>query len=250
MIRTLFEDILVALSLLTRIPLKVPAHAYNRMDKAVWAYVFAGIIWGFSTWTITFAFAYFGLPVSIASALGLSAGIIATGAMHEDGLADSADGILGSWNRSRRLEIMKDSFLGAYGVLAIVLSTIIRWQLIFALFANSYALVILIIAGCLSRSVLPIIMAMLNHAREEGLSHSVGRPSGPSVYISLSMTILFAFFTLKIEGLMLCFIAVLLAFACAKVAQRTIHGQTGDILGATAIFTETGVLIASIILLK
>ena len=248
MIKTLFEDICVALSLLTRLPIKVPDHAYDRTEKAVWAYFLAGVFWGFIVWTVTFALAYSGLSLSIAAAFGLFAGIIATGAIHEDGLADSADGILGGLDRDQKLEIMKDSFLGTYGVLAIVLSTLVRWQLIVALFAHSSALISLVLAGCLSRSVLPLMMTMLTNARKEGLAYSVGKPSSPFIYFSIGITVLFATLTLKIVGLILCVIAVIVVGICAKVAQRTIGGQTGDVLGATVIFTELAVLFGLLIL--
>ena len=249
MFRTLFNDIFVALSLLTRIPIKVPDHAYNRTDKAVWAYFLAGVFWGLTVWFVTFSFSYFGIPISVSAALGLSAGIIATGAMHEDGLADSTDGILGGWDRDQKLEIMKDSCLGVYGTLAIALSTIVRWQLIIALFAHGFALVSLVLVGCLSRSVLPFMRAGLNNVRQEGLSHSVGRPSSPFIYFSLGITVLFAAVSLKIVGLILCVVAVLVALVCAIFVKRAIGGHTGDILGATLILTEIAVLCTLLVLL-
>ena len=69
-----------------------------------------------------------GLPATVSAGLLLAAQVMLSGAMHEDGLADSADGLWGAMTRERRLEIMRDSRIGSYGVLALILSVGLRWS--------------------------------------------------------------------------------------------------------------------------
>jgi adenosylcobinamide-GDP ribazoletransferase len=84
--------------------------------------------------------------------------------MHEDGLADSADGLWGDWEKERRLEIMKDSTIGVYGVVALIFALLFRLLLVSHLFDLSVALVALLIAGSFSRAVLAVIMVQLPSA--------------------------------------------------------------------------------------
>ncbi len=69
-----------------------------------------------------------GLGSGIVAAMVLAAQAMITGAMHEDGLADTADGLWGGWDKARRLEIMKDSHIGTYGVMALILTVLVRWS--------------------------------------------------------------------------------------------------------------------------
>ena len=87
--------------------------------------------------------------------------LIITGAMHADGLADCADGFWGGWTIERRLAIMKDSHIGAYGVIALILIIGLQWQIIAALMQAEIAFIALISAAVLSRSPLPLIIAHL-----------------------------------------------------------------------------------------
>ena len=245
MIRKYVEDILVALSLLTRLPIKVPRHAFDRAHLAVWAYGIPGFIWALSVWSIAILCQAGGLPLGIATALGLTTGIIITGAIHEDGLADSVDGLWGGWDPESRLEVMLDSRLGAYGAIALISCILVRWQLITSVFQLNVTFTALVLAGCLGRSVLPVIMAMFAPARKKGLSYSVGRPSGPNIYIAFVTMTLFAFISLGAKGLILCILAATTALMCALIAKLKVGGQSGDILGAIAIITEIIVLVGT-----
>ena len=94
MFKIYLNDISVALSLLTRLPIQVPAGAYERAHKAVWAYGTAGVVWAICVWIVASLCMAAGLASPIAAGFGLITGIFVTGAMHEDGLADCADGFL------------------------------------------------------------------------------------------------------------------------------------------------------------
>jgi hypothetical protein len=119
-----------------------------------------------------------GVAPGAAAAVAVGTQAMVTGALHEDGLADSADGLWGGWDKTRRLAIMKDSHIGTYGVLALILVMLLRWTALAALFAQGTPWAALIAAGALSRAPMAVLMAALPNARGTGLSHSVGRPDG------------------------------------------------------------------------
>ena len=248
MIKIYFNDIMVALSLLTRLPIHVSADAFKRAHKAVWAYGVAGLAWAICVWGVSTLCMIFGLAPSVAAGFGLVSGMIITGAMHEDGLADCADGFWGSWERERRLKIMRDSRLGVYGSLALIVSTGLRWELIATILEGENSFLGLLLAGMLARSVLPVMMGRLPNARNEGLSHSVGTPTGGGVYFSFGMSTLTGLVFLGAAGLMLAVIAAFTGLLCAILAQKKIGGQTGDVLGASAVIIEINALAACTLL--
>ena len=247
MFKIYLSDISVALSLLTRLPIHVPAGAYERAHKAVWAYGSAGVVWAICVWIAASLCVAAGLAPPIAASFGLIIGILVTGAMHEDGLADCADGFWGGWERERRLEIMRDSRLGVYGSLALIVSTGLRWQLIAALLEDENSFLAMLLAGMFARSILPLMMAHLPQARSDGLSHSVGIPNGSGVYFSFAISALIGLVFLGVAGLMLAFIAALTALLCGLLARKKIGGQTGDVLGASVVIVEIIVLATCIL---
>ena len=235
-------DLMVALSLLTRIPIKVPENAYERQAEAVWAYGLIGVLWAAAVWLGCMAGLWLGLPPMVAALIGLAIGIVLTGAMHEDGLADSADGLWGGHDPTRRLEIMKDSTIGTYGVLALVISFALRWGLLVSLLEAEFAFGGLIIAAVIGRALMAVVMANLPHARLDGLSHSVGRPDFQPAYAGLALAVFIGAVFGGFSGVLACALAVLTAWACARIAIAKIGGQTGDILGATGQLSELAAL--------
>ena len=167
-------DAVLALVLLTRLPLPhLSKDSFARQSRAVWAFPLAGLVVG-GLATVMAAAALAVWPPAVAAGLALVVQILVTGAMHEDGLADSADGLWGGFDRSRRLEIMKDSHIGTYGVLALVVSVGLRWSICAALLESAPGAILALAA--LSRAGMPAMMVLLPNARGGGLSHSVGAP--------------------------------------------------------------------------
>ena len=137
MSRPQFRDLPLALSLLSRLPVPVDhSRAGERAATAAWAYPLVGAGLAGLTGGLAWALSAAGLPPGPAAGLVLVAQVMLTGALHEDGLADSADGLWGGWERERRLEIMRDSRIGAYGVLALGLSLLLRWACLVAMETN------------------------------------------------------------------------------------------------------------------
>jgi adenosylcobinamide-GDP ribazoletransferase len=236
------SDFPLALALLTRLPVHVGS--FERGAKAAWAYPLAGLLTGGLAGLAGLAALWAGLAASVSALISLSILIILTGAMHEDGLADTADGFWGGWDPARRLEIMKDSRIGSYGVIALFLSLSGRWAALWMLFemGPSVALAGLLIAPMLSRATMPALMAALPHARDHGLSHSTGHPDPATAALGAGLAFGLGFLLLGWGVFGAVFWAALLAFAMGRMARAKIGGQTGDVLGATQQITEIAVL--------
>ncbi|MEO0389696.1 MAG: adenosylcobinamide-GDP ribazoletransferase [Pseudomonadota bacterium] len=235
-------DVPAALVLLTRLPVPaLPDHAFEHGARAVWAYPLVGLVVGGIVCLIGFVATTLGLPPLIVAGLCLATLVLITGAMHEDGLADTADGLWGGHTVARRLEIMKDSRIGAYGVLALILAMGLR-----GLGLAEVTWAGLITAAVVSRAMMVPLMLALPHARSTGLSHSVGAPGAGSVIIGVGLAGVVAITFVGGTGLIAMIVAGGGAAGMAALAKAKIGGQTGDILGATQIVTEIAVLLTLI----
>jgi len=164
--------------------------------------------------------------------------------LRSHGLADSADGFWGGQTRARRLEIMKDSRIGSYGVLALVLSLGLRWGALAAILEAGGLFAPLIAVAVLSRAPMAVLMAALPNARGAGLAQSVGRPGQDSATLGLLLALGLAFMALGGAVLAPLFWAALASIALAAAAKAKIGGQTGDILGAAQQVAEIAALLA------
>lgn len=238
-LRTRLAEAQLALMLLTRLPAGQLSSPASTIPQAAWAFPLAGLAVGALAALILWA-ALAVLPASIAAGLALAAMMLATGALHEDGLADIADGFGGGRDRARKLEIMRDSRIGSYGTLALIVSVGLRWQLIAAL-ASPAAL---IAAAVLSRAGLPAVMALVPPARADGMGRLA---SGPARAVALAAVALGLAAAALLTGPLLaliCAAAVAVTlFTLSRIAARQIGGQTGDVLGAMQQISEMAVLI-------
>ena len=235
-------DIPAALGLLTRLPVPVDAErAGARGAKAAWAYPLVGavvaLLVGLPAWALSGS-----IPSTILAGLMLVALVVLTGALHEDGLADSADGLWGAWDRARRLEIMKDSHIGSYGVIALVLSLLLRWLGLVALVQSDVMLPALAAVAMLSRAAMVAVMAALPNARDGGLSKTVGRPSAETAGMASLLAIIAALLCTGLIGLAVILGVAVMALVVGALAKAKIGGQTGDILGATQQVSEIAAL--------
>ena len=239
-------DLPAALGLLTRLPIVVDGErAMERGAAAAWAYPLVGVVVGVILAAATACMSWAGVPSGVAAGLVLAGSVVMTGAMHEDGLADSADGLWGGWDKARRLEIMKDSHIGVYGVCAIALSLLIRWLALVVIISVGAYWVAFITAGALSRANMVVLMSALPNARDGGLSKNVGRPTGATVWLAVGIA---AGFTLLCGYPWAIVVTVVAGLVCAGIARAKIGGQTGDILGATQQISEMAVLIAIVMM--
>ena len=225
-----FGDIRTSVALLTRIPVKAE---FDRSAEAAWAYPLVGLPVGLITAIIVGLLLWMGVAAPIAAGIWIAITVVLTGAMHEDGLADCADGFWGGFEKARRLEIMKDSQIGTYGMLALILSLGIRWMCIATILAAGGWLWPLLAMEVLSRATMPAIMHSLPHARESGLSHAQGRPPMNAAWLAVGLAFAIGLVCLGWAVFWLAVLLGLATFALGALAQGKIGGQTGDVLGAT-----------------
>jgi adenosylcobinamide-GDP ribazoletransferase len=158
--------------------------------------------------------------------------------MHYDGLADTLDGLWGGWTPSQRLEIMKDSHIGVYGVIGLVISVGLQATLYGQIIQQSIWPIIGIMT--ISRAVMVPVMGFLKNPQTSGLSSQVGQPKIQTIFMAMALGIIVSLLTeswAAIGG------AILAAFMIAKIAKSKIGGQTGDILGATQQLAEVSALV-------
>lgn len=232
----------LAAVLLTRVPLPhLPNDAFSKGADAVWAYPLIGLVVGACGVLVGQLSLWFGLPVYGAATLTLTTMMLLTGAMHEDGLADVFDGFWGGYTPERRLEIMRDSQIGTFGVLALIIVSTLRISAIAALLVSWWPAII--VGTVLSRAVMPILMNILPHARNDGLSHSVGQPTPGTTTVAVGIGALLSLFIISGAGVIAICAAFAVAIAIALLAKQKIGGQTGDVLGAVQQLSEVAVLL-------
>ena len=238
------RDAAVAGLFLTRLPFRPKGGvAANDLADAGRAYPVIGLLVG--------AFAGSGLmlaselnlhPLACAF-IGLSLAALVTGGLHEDGLADVADGFGGGHDRESKMRIMRDSRIGAFGVLALMFSVGVRAAILAGLPGPGVAAAALVGAATLSRAVLPTLMVCVPLARTNGLAATAGRPQPLTMVLALTVGVVLAAPFIGIAATLAGGLAALVAAALlGLVARRQIGGYTGDVLGGAQQFAEIAVL--------
>jgi adenosylcobinamide-GDP ribazoletransferase len=244
--RGMLSSFAVATAFFTRIPVTTPACRAGRLADAAWAFPLVGAGIGC---VAAFAFLLvqlFGLGDWPAAILALLSSVILTGALHEDGFADTADGLIGGHDRDERLAIMRDSRHGTFGVVAIVLSVLLRAAALARIGEAVYAGLALIAAHAASRSALPFAMRALEPARADGLGAAAGRPRTPPAIAALAIGLLITLAALgPTRGAIAFGLAGASMFALGMLAHRRIGGYTGDVLGAFQQIGEIVVLLTA-----
>ncbi len=232
-------DVIEALSLLTRLPVYASG---ERGIHAAWAWPLAGLAVGLAGAFAAWIALGLGLPVGLAAALALAAQIMATGAMHEDGLADCADGFWGGQDHAARLEIMRDSRIGTYGTLALILDVLLRWLALSYLFEAGHVWAPLLAVAVLSRIPMVAMMGWMAPARADGLSASLGAPDRETILIAAIAGMIAALLFAGHAAFPAAILAALAALATGQLARARIGGQTGDVLGASQQLAEIAAL--------
>ncbi len=251
--RLLLRDLAASLSLLSRLPVRIDhAAAAQRSARAAWAWPLAGALLAVLAALPGLVLAWLEVPAPLAAGVSLLTLVMMTGAIHEDGLADSADGLWGGWEPARRLEIMKDSRVGVYGVLALVIATGLRWSALAALLASSPSAFLagLITAAATSRAAMAGVMHALPPARTDGLAAAVGTVPASAARSATLLALALSLCAGLAPGLTAALAATIAALAVARTARTKIGGHTGDILGATQQVAEIAVLLALTVLLS
>ena len=252
----LLSDLLFCLRFYSRLPLPVfrfeaAPHAMGDFGRAVRLVPLAGLLIAVPA-GLLLAGAGAVLPPELAAVLSLMALAATTGAFHEDGLADVADGFGGGRTIERKLEIMRDSRIGAFGGVALCLSLLARWAALTVLLRIGItpALTALFAAAALSRWLGLLPIALMPPARKDGAAHAAAGPQRSAMALGGALALGAGLSPWWLGGgaLWLCATAVALACGAALgmvyVSHRHIRGQTGDVAGAAQQVAEITFLIA------
>ncbi len=250
---TLLIDLLICLRFFSRLP--VPA---TRREIALGARGFAaaagmaplaGAVIALAPIMVTLAALAAELPPAVAAPLALASLVALTGALHEDALADCADGFGGGRTRERKLAIMRDSRIGAFGAVALALTLFIRAATLTAILVHGTgaAVLALLAAAALSRAACLVPLGLLPPARADGVGAGAG-PGARGLATAAVVVLLGAVLAAACgAGVWRSAVAVATAAASAlgvtALARRQIGGQTGDVAGAAQQLAETAVLL-------
>ncbi|MBL8833869.1 MAG: adenosylcobinamide-GDP ribazoletransferase [Rhodospirillales bacterium] len=241
------NELRLALAFLTRVPVRLAPHvADHPLAAAVRAFPFAGLPVAFAG-SLVYAIAWtLGVPPALAGLLALGAMMMATGALHEDGLADFADAA-GARDADRRLAVMRDSRIGTFGVLALILSVGLRAGALSYLADPFDVTCVLVAASCASRACIVYAMLVLPFARADGLARLAGRPGRARTLDALAIGAVFLLAMGGFAALVALPLAALATLAVVGCARRLVGGQTGDVLGSVQQMAEIAILLAALI---
>ena len=247
--RNEFKTFALAVHFLTRIPTPFDiGYSPERLRDANRYYPLVGAIIG-TVAALAFLLTSLVLPTLIAALVATAATALLTGAFHEDGLADTFDGISGGYDRARSLEIMHDSRIGAFGALALILVISLKVASLTAISDTTAIVTALVAAHIISRTSTVIVKATSTYARENGIAGPQDLPLKP---VNGTIAIVTALVTLVAIALILSPLAALLTVAGATIGhvlirvyfQPRLKGHTGDTLGATQQITELAIYVA------
>jgi adenosylcobinamide-GDP ribazoletransferase len=242
--REWIDDVSLAVGLLTRVPMPHPVAATtDGMARAQRAFPLVGALIGLVVGLVDRCLLAVGVPALAAATLALGAGAALTGALHEDGLADVGDGFGGGHDKPSKLAIMRDSRLGTYGMIALLVGFVARASALASL-PLAAILPALVVAHALGRAAIPVLAANMPFARDDGLGKSAGRPDLASAITAVIVGVVIALLCLTAgEALLAVAVAIMGAAAVAGLAWRQIGGITGDVFGAAEQVVEALVLI-------
>ncbi|WP_380744600.1 adenosylcobinamide-GDP ribazoletransferase [Sneathiella chungangensis] len=242
------QDFMVALVFMTRLPLQ-PAFTFDirALKSACRAFALVGLVVGGITGTVYILGAFVGLPLVVAALIAIAAQMIVTGALHEDAIADVADGFGGGADKEKKLAIMRDSRVGTYGVVALIVIIGLKVAAISGVSDPLLGFAILVVAAVVSRGLIPWALYVLPSARSDGLGHGAGRPEFMAPLVSTIMSVLIAVLVLGPQiGAIALLAGIIGACVTGLIAKRQIGGQTGDVLGAIQQISEICILIACV----
>lgn len=251
-LRNIFKRTLAALMFFTRLPLwRLATVERSYFERVVPLWPLAGWLTGGVMALVLWASQLLHLSTGVGVALALLSRCLLTGALHEDGFADFCDGFGGGTSRERTLSIMKDSHIGTYGVLGLILYVFVVCNVLTALFDAGLSPLILVAADALAKGLSATIIYFLPYARPEAdAKNRLVYERTP--FVERLLSLVFAFVPLAV-GILLVpdalptpaqWLLALLLPVCGCVLlfswmHRRIKGYTGDCCGATFLITET-----------
>ena len=234
----------VAVTFLTRLP--VPGGQgegpEDGLARAARYFPLVGVLVGAVAGLVWIAALSVTVP-AVAAGLAIAAGMLVTGALHEDGLADTIDGLGGGATRERALEIMRDSRIGVFGAAGLVISVGLRWASL-AQFDAWTGLAALVCAHAIGRTLVVAAISSTEYAREEGTGTTVadGARSG-ELALAVALALLIALVGCGWSGLHAAVAGAAAGAVMIMLLVRRLGGYTGDGLGAVEQVSETAALV-------
>ncbi len=234
-LRSLPADTLTALAFFSRIPVRPEPTSFD-LRRTAGAWPVAGFGLALAPALLFLLARFFWIAPMVAAVLGLALMVVLTGGMHEDGLADTADGFGGGTTRAEKLELMRDSRLGTFGALALGLALLLKAGALGAIGVSPWrgALAILC-AAAVSRALALWHWSATMPARTDGMAASAGRPDSDSLMVSAiagALAALFLLFAFKLAALLALLLAAVGVRLFTRLSERQIGGHTGDTIGA------------------
>lgn len=246
------EELLIAFALLTRLPLRnFDLQTNATIASAVWAYPVAGAVVGGSGAAAWYLSDYAGLSGLVSVLIALAAMTLVSGALHEDGLADFADGIGGGQTPEERLAIMRDSHIGTYGVVALIfalgLEVALLWE-VSRLPSSPGVPLVLISLGAASRACVALPLMMLAPARSDGLGAAAQPATLSSAVCASAIAVMIIVLSLGVgTSIAALFGIVAGSVIVTAIAKVYIGGVTGDVCGAAIVTSFVSGLVCIVI---
>ncbi|MCY3878291.1 MAG: adenosylcobinamide-GDP ribazoletransferase [Rhodobacteraceae bacterium] len=235
------SDIIAAIGFLTRIPVgdgDSPSQA-----EGAWAWVVAGCVVGLIAGTAAAVVLALSSSPILGAICGLIVLVLLTGGLHEDGLADTADGLWGGDSPSRRLEIMHDSRIGAYACMALTIVFLARFAGIAEASGSFNPIAVFTASAVVSRAVMLVSMHLVPFAREDGMAVAFGRPPARAAAAGAALAAIIALICVGLQAFPMILAAALAGAALGFAVHRLTGGHTGDSLGATQQVAEIACLL-------
>src|SRR5262245_54729731 len=233
-IEALSTDLKVGLAFLTRLPFVAkPSASGADVARASWSFPVIGVAIGLIGASVVWIADGVGLHPFISGTLAIAVIVFVTGCLHEDGLADMVDGFGGGGSPMLKLEIMRDSRVGAYGTSALILSFMLRAGALASFADPAFVAPALIAAEAGARAIMPAFMLLVPAARQDGLSAAAGKPPQRAALIAALIGFVVLVLCLGFGGGLIAALLVVAAIIfLALLCMSQIGGQTGDVLGA------------------
>ena len=241
---SMFElhDLAIALAMATRLPVPVDHdRAAERLAASAWASPLIGVLIGAVGASVFVLFQLFGASSSTAAWFAIGAQLIATGALHEDGLADAADGLGAGGEPDRIRQIMRDSRIGAYGAAALIIALGARAAAVGDVATGYGAFALFIASGAASRSIMVLIwtLAPVEPGRQDGLAARAGRPGREAALAACGIGVVLALALVwSWAALWALILASVLSAMFAYYALTRTERLSGDFLGASQVIAE------------
>lgn len=243
------KALILGLQFLTRLPVNIGVD-YNRenLTKTTFFFPFIGMLVGAIAAAFYYIFSF--ISSDIASICAVLALVITTGGLHIDGLSDTADGFFSSRPKEKILEIMKDSRVGAFGVIAIVLDILFKYVVIKSM-EPKMAVAWIILSSGISRTMVSMLFCFGKSARKGGMGDMLMNKDSKKYFIPATIIfILIGLYICRLNFLITFGLALIFTLSLMRYSYKKIGGLTGDVFGANAELCEILSMAAFLVIAK